>query len=227
MRIVAGVARGRQLQAPRGTTTRPTSDRVREAAFSTLHARVGTWTGVRVLDLFAGSGALGLEALSRGAHSVVFVESHRGVIQTLRANVERVGLPGSQVVLSDVATFARHPPCQGRVDESRHPFDVVLCDPPYALPAAQVADVLADLLRLDWLAKDCVLVVERDARDQEPPWPEAPRLLDCSHIAAVDRRVYGDTALWYGHLVERADDAPVARDGRRGGDANSGMPRIL
>ncbi len=118
MRIVSGLARGRRLQAPRGTTTRPTSDRVREAVFSTLQSRIGSLDGTRVLDLYAGSGAMGLEALSRGAASVVFVESNRAVARTLIDNIDRVGLPGTETVTADAAAFAKEAPT-GRVSMQR------------------------------------------------------------------------------------------------------------
>lgn len=210
MRIVAGLARGRRLQAPRGTSTRPTSDRVREAVFSTVQSQVGSLDGARVLDVFAGSAAMGLEALSRGAASVVFVESDRGVVGTLRENIERVGLPGTELVIADATAFARDEPGRGRIDDSRYPFDLVLCDPPYAFPAQRVGDLIENLMRHGWLALDCLVVVERDARDADAPWPEAEVMADpprdglALQIAARDRRTYGDTALWYGRLVERA-----------------------
>jgi 16S rRNA (guanine966-N2)-methyltransferase len=127
MRVVAGDARGRRLQAPPGRATRPTSDRVREAIFdvlgSLLAARGRTLEGARVADLFAGSGALGIEALSRGAASAVFVESDRAAVATIRANLDATGFAGSHatVVATDVARWLRGADHQ----------DLVLCDPPY------------------------------------------------------------------------------------------------
>jgi 16S rRNA (guanine966-N2)-methyltransferase len=183
---------------------------VREAVFSTLQSRIGSLDGTRVLDLYAGSGAMGLEALSRGAASVVFVESNRAVARTLNDNIDRVGLPGTETVTADVAVFAKETPDRGRIDAARHPFDLVLCDPPYALGVQQLREVLVDLVRSGWLAGECELIVERDARDDAPPWPEGEVIRDSSsgnphsRIAAQDRRTYGDTALWYGRLVERA-----------------------
>ena len=123
VRIVAGVAGGRRLVVPpRGT--RPTSDRVREAVFSAVQARRDL-EGTRVLDLYAGSGALGLEALSRGAAQVRFVEFDRRAGAVLRRNIEALGLPGAEVTIADVAVVVRGDPGQ--------PYDVVLADPPYAL----------------------------------------------------------------------------------------------
>jgi 16S rRNA (guanine966-N2)-methyltransferase len=209
MRIVSGLARGRRLQAPRGTTTRPTSDRVREAVFSTLQSRIGSLDGTRVLDLYAGSGAMGLEALSRGAASVVFVESNRAVARTLTDNIDRVGLPGTEMVTANAAAFAKEAPDRARIDAAHYPFDLVLCDPPYALGAPRLREVLVDLVRSGWLKGECELLVERDARDDASPWPEGEVIRDSSsghsrsQIATLDRRTYGDTALWYGRLVER------------------------
>ncbi|MDH5372871.1 MAG: 16S rRNA (guanine(966)-N(2))-methyltransferase RsmD, partial [Acidimicrobiia bacterium] len=120
MRIIAGHAKGRRLRSPHGLATRPMMDRVREALFSSLGARI---PGSRVLDLYAGSGSLGLEALSRGAESSVFVEQGRAALDALRENVEMIGLDGV-VVAVDVASFLRSTPEQ---------FDVVFVDPPYAL----------------------------------------------------------------------------------------------
>ena len=208
MRIVSGLARGRRLQAPRGASTRPTSDRVREALFSTIQSRLGDVNGARVLDLYAGSGAMGLEAMSRGAASAVFVESDRSVVHTLKENIERVGLPGTQAVAADVSVFARELPDRGRLDVARYPFDLVICDPPYVMAATQVAAVITDLVRSGWLAADCVIVVERNARDEVAPWPQGVIAVDSSRsgsdsrLEELDRRTYGDTALWYGRLVE-------------------------
>lgn len=229
MRIVAGLARGRRVQAPRGSSTRPTSDRVREALFSAIESRMGSLVGVRVLDLYAGSGALGLEALSRGAASVVFVESQRAVVRTLTENIARVGLPGTATVTADAAVFARQAPLRWEIEAGHYPFDLLLCDPPYSVPAESVSAVLTDLIRTRWLADSCLLVVERDARDNRCPWPQAGGQVEAGSeagsearsearseggveaapnglvppIIALDRRTYGDTALWYGRLGEQ------------------------
>ncbi len=187
MRIIAGAAKGRQLVVPKGTELRPTADRVREALFSSLQPVV---PGARVLDLFAGSGALGLEALSRGAAAATFVERAGRSLEALRRNVAIVGLADTVVVAGDVrATLA------GEVPGA--PFDLVLADPPYHEPKAALAEVLEALVV--HLAPDATVVVERAARDGAPAWPD--RLL-----AGTPRR-YGDTALHRAQLVAAADRA--------------------
>lgn len=180
-RIVAGSARGRRLKVPRGTSTRPTSDRVREALFSALSASFGDFAGLRVLDLYAGSGALGLEALSRGAAHCLLVESDVRAAGVIRANVSLVGLPGAVVVQAPVERVLLEPPDQ--------PYDLLVADPPYALSTPALSGVLAALTR-GWLASDAVVVVERDRRGPPVVWPEG--------IAATRERSYGETTLWYG-----------------------------
>ncbi len=136
-RIVAGVAGGRRLKVPPGETTRPTSDRVREALFSALDA-AGAVEGARVLDLYAGSGALGLEAASRGAQQVVLVEAAKPAAATARANVAALGLPGVRVVTDRAERFAASP--SAVVDGG---WDLVLLDPPYAVATEDVTALLA------------------------------------------------------------------------------------
>lgn len=193
-RIIAGVARGRRLAVP-GSGTRPTADRVREALFSTLEsewsARQVDWSQVTVLDLFAGTGALGLEALSRGAVRAHLVERSRSAARTLSSNAEAVGCPGAEIVIRDAAGLAGLPAPQP-------PARLVFADPPYDWPAAGLARLLDRLHRAGWIADDAVVVVERPARDPGSPfpagWPE-PR-----------RRPYGDTVLWYGRAVSVHED---------------------
>lgn len=180
MRIVAGVAGGRRLAVP-PHGTRPTSDRVREAVFSALVARRDL-EGARVLDLYAGSGALGLEALSRGAAHVQFVESNRGAAAVLSRNVEALGLPGAQVTTADVHAVLRGDPGQ--------PYDVVLADPPYALDEEALSGVLNALAGGRWLAPAALVVVERPAKAVPPTWPDG--------VFALTQRRYGDTAVYYG-----------------------------
>jgi 16S rRNA (guanine966-N2)-methyltransferase len=180
-RIIAGSAGGRRIEAPKGQATRPTSDRVREALFSGLDAR-GVVRGAAVLDLYAGSGALGLEAASRGAADVVLVDSAREAVAVARRNVATLGLPGVRVVLASVRHYLSGSP----------PFasgaDLVLLDPPYAIPEPELAIALT-ALGDGWLAARSVVVVERSDRSPEPRWPEGLRR------TAVRR--YGETALWY------------------------------
>ena len=179
-RIVAGVAKGRQLAVPaRGT--RPTSDRAREALFSTLTTMVDL-EGAQVLDLYAGTGAVGLEALSRGAQHVTFVESDRVAAATLQRNVAAVALPGATVVRRRVEGYL--------AGQSDGPFDLVFADPPYALDEAALARVLSALAAPGWLAPDAVVVVERAARGSKPRWPNV--------IQTTGQKRYGEGSLWYG-----------------------------
>lgn len=182
-RIIAGAAKGRRLRVPPGNGTRPTSDRVREALFSSLDTLVAPWHGLRVADLYAGSGALGLEALSRGASHVLLVESDQRAAAVVRANVAAVGLPGATVAARTVDVVVR--------DQATEPYDVVLLDPPYALSGAAVSAVLTALADHAWLAEDAVVVVERDKRSDTFTWPDGLE-------PGRDRR-YGETVLHYAH----------------------------
>lgn len=158
MRIVAGSRKGHRIAAPKGVVTRPTSDRVREAVFSI----VGPVEGAAVLDLFAGSGAMGLEALSRGAASCVFVERDREAARIVQANLEKLRLTGAVVMNRNVGAALRDERVRGR-----H-YDLVLCDPPYDewdLHASTLTDLLPDVL-----ADDAVVVVETSDRI-EPALP--------------------------------------------------------
>jgi 16S rRNA (guanine966-N2)-methyltransferase len=179
-RIISGVAGGRRLAVPpRGT--RPTSDRVREAMFSALEHEPGLG-GAAVLDLCAGSGALGLEALSRGAAHALLVESDRRAAGVLRRNVAELGLTGAEVRAQPAAAVLAAPAARA--------YDVLLADPPYDLPDTEVAGWLADAAAHGWLAPDAVVVVER--RGGGPfPWPEPLR-------GGRERR-YGDTVLFTAH----------------------------
>ena len=182
-RIVAGSAGGRRLAVPPGQGTRPTSDRIREALFSTLDALTDL-DRARVLDLYAGSGAVGLEALSRGAAHALLVESDARVARVIRDNARALGLAGAQVVTERVQRLAAGPP-------PGPPYDVIFADPPYALSDADLNAVLADLARYGWVAPGAVVAVERRRDAAEPVWPEP--------LKPGRQRRYGDTALWYGH----------------------------
>ncbi len=173
MRIIAGAARGRRLAGPKGDTTRPMTDRAREAIFNILAADV---VDARVLDLYAGTGSMGLEALSRGAVAATFVESDRRMADILARNVEAVGLGGEVVV----STVERH--LAGPV---RAAADLAFVDPPYPLDVPSVQQVLADLDR--HLAPGGTVLLHR--RKGEPA-PEAPWPL-------VDERTYGSAQLWF------------------------------
>jgi 16S rRNA (guanine966-N2)-methyltransferase len=176
-RIVAGTAGGRIIRVPE-SGTRPTSDRVREAVFSRLE-HLGVLDGARVLDLYAGSGALGLEAASRGAARVTLVESARGAAETCRVNALALGFRNISVAAERVERFLEHP-----VTSQSH---LVFLDPPYTLTEKELAAVLSALV--ERLAARGVVVVERSGRSPEPTWPDEWRRMDERH--------YGDTVVWY------------------------------
>ncbi len=181
-RVIAGAAGGRRLAVP-PSGVRPTGDRAREGLFNSLGSLLDL-DGAAVLDLYAGSGALGLEALSRGAAQVVFVESGPRVLPVLKANLAAVGLPGGRVLAGSVPTVvAGAAPAR---------FDLVLADPPYATPVAEVRGVLDALARNGWLAPDAIVVVERAAREEPWEWPTP-------FVGLRDRR-YGEAVLRYGRL---------------------------
>ncbi|NBC35883.1 16S rRNA (guanine(966)-N(2))-methyltransferase RsmD [Novosphingobium sp. FSY-8] len=156
MRIISGEWRGRKLQAPEGDDTRPTADRTRETLFSMLMSRLGDFEGLRVADLFAGSGALGLEALSRGAESCLFAEMAPGAVRAIRANI---------------AALRAQPRCDVRAGSvmalgpAKVPYDLVLLDPPYGTGAGQVA--IDKLARLGWIGEGTWVALETHA-DEEP-----------------------------------------------------------
>ncbi|RDI69409.1 16S rRNA (guanine(966)-N(2))-methyltransferase RsmD [Nocardia pseudobrasiliensis] len=176
-RIVAGTAGGRRLRVP-PAGTRPTSDRVREALFNLLAARLD-FDGVRVLDLYAGSGALGLEALSRGASHALLIESDRKAAGVVRGNIADLGLPGAELRQAAVASVLALAPAA--------PYDLVFSDPPYVLETDDVAADLAALAGNGWLHPDALVVVERSSRSPETPWP--------ADFSPLKARVYGETRL--------------------------------
>ncbi|WP_418276442.1 RsmD family RNA methyltransferase [Isoptericola jiangsuensis] len=218
-RIVAGTVGGRSLAVP-PSGTRPTSERVREAVFSRLE-HLGVVEGARVLDLFAGSGALGIEAASRGAAEVTLVDSARKAADVARRNVADLGLRGTVRVLAEPAER-----CTGRLaetaqaaaagtpgdtententasgtDTARGLVDLVLVDPPYDLPVATLDRVLADLATPGVLARDAVVVVERGKRSGEPAWPPG--------LVGFAAKSYGDTVV---HYAEPRDHDGEPRD---------------
>jgi 16S rRNA (guanine966-N2)-methyltransferase len=190
-RIISGAFGGRRIDVPAGQVTRPTSDRVREALFGRLDHQ-DVLAGARILDLYAGSGALGLEALSRGARAATFIESDRAVLDVLRRNIAALA-PGPDVLVR------AEPVERALLRGADAPYDLVLADPPYALEEDDVADVLALLPLHGWLASEAVVVVERDARSPEPRWP--------AELASVDERRYGETRVWW---ARAAGDPQVA-----------------
>ena len=174
MRIIAGIWRGRLLATPKGSATRPTADRAREALFSMLTSRFGSFDGLAVADLFAGSGALGLEALSRGAASCLFVEHDKPALDALRANIAALGA-GPATDVRAMSVLALGP--------ARAPLDLIMMDPPYGSGAGAVA--LDKLARLGWAGPATWISIET-ARDER---------IEVAGFAADAERVYGKAKL--------------------------------
>jgi len=196
-RIISGAARGRRLAVPPGTSTRPTSDRAREALFSTIEALIRSFAGARVLDLYAGSGAVGLEALSRGADHALLVESDAGAARTIRSNAATTGLVGADVRAERVELLVA-----GGAPGS--PYDVVFVDPPYDVADDAVRVVIADLLDGTWLADGALVIVERATRGGEWRWPAG--------VEADRSRRYGEATLWYGRAARQPAEQDVQQD---------------
>ncbi|MBI2243027.1 MAG: 16S rRNA (guanine(966)-N(2))-methyltransferase RsmD [Nocardioides sp.] len=196
-RIIGGRAGGRRINTPRGAATRPTSDRVREALFSAIESWCGSLHGLRVLDLYAGSGAVGLEAWSRGAEAVTLVESDRRTAALVSDNARTLGFAGADVVAAAVATVLAR--------GAAAPYDVVFLDPPYPLEDAALGGDLALLVAHGWLAAGALVVVERSSRSPEPSWPAG--------LSGTRHKRYGETTLWYAQ-EGRPPDQPTEA-GRR------------
>ena len=185
MRVIGGSARGRQLAGFSGREIRPTPDRVREALFSILYSMRGPLSGCTVLDLFAGSGALGIEALSRGARHAWFVDSLRPAIDTIRQNLARCELADrATVIMADL--WGVLPKLVGI-----GPFDLLLADPPYA--AGHAPRLLQEISRLGLLASDGLLCLETAPADPVPD--------QVNNLALLDRRRYGSTMLHFFHTA--------------------------
>jgi len=182
-RVIAGEAGGRRLAVPGGRDTRPTSDRAREGLFSTIVSMLGSLAGARVLDLYAGSGAVGLEALSRGAEHVLLVEHGARATRVIRENIEAIGLPGAVLAADRVERVLARGPEKGR-------YDVVFADPPYALATTAVSQVLSLLTGPGWLAPGALVIVERATRSGPLNWPDG-------FVPDRSRR-YGEATFWYG-----------------------------
>ncbi len=161
---------------------------MREALFSAIESWAGSLHGLRVLDLYAGSGAIGLEAWSRGAEAVTFVESDKRTAELVRANARDLGCDVAEVQARAVSTALAESP--------RAPYDLVFSDPPYPLADASVAGDLAALVERGWLAEDALVVVERSSRSPEPTWPAGVEPL----AGKRRQKRYGETTLW---LAER------------------------
>ncbi|MEV7727742.1 16S rRNA (guanine(966)-N(2))-methyltransferase RsmD [Streptomyces sp. NPDC101733] len=188
-RVIAGTAGGRRLAVPPGTGTRPTSDRMREGLFSTWESLHGV-EGARVLDLYAGSGAVGLEALSRGAAHTLLVEPDAKAAKAIRENIEAVGLPGAEFragKAEQIAAGAAH----------AEPYDIVFLDPPYEVEHGDLGEILLTLRSNGWLTDDALVTVERRTRSGAFPWPEG--------FEALRSRKYGEGTLWYGRAAAGED----------------------
>ena len=189
MRIIAGRFRGRRLQAPKGATTRPTTDRVRESLMSMLSSARGGFAGAVVLDAFAGSGALGLEALSRGAARVRFCEHDGAALRVLRANIDMLGVARTGAH-AQAGVFAGDVVAKPPV-WVRPPFDLVFLDPPYAMPASRALGVAAALAQGGALAEGALVSYEHDASRND----ETDAAVDVHGLTLASRRKYGDTVI--------------------------------
>ncbi|MER5812798.1 16S rRNA (guanine(966)-N(2))-methyltransferase RsmD [Streptomyces sp. NPDC002033] len=184
-RVIAGTAGGRRLTVPPGTGTRPTSDRMREGLFSTWESLHGV-EGSRVLDLYGGSGAVGLEALSRGAAHALLVEADAKAAKAIRENIAALGLPGAEFRAGKAEQVVA---AAAQAD----PYDVVFLDPPYAVEHAELGEILLTLRSNGWLTGDALVTVERSTRSGAFPWPEG--------FEALRSRKYGEGTLWYGRAA--------------------------
>ncbi|GAB2931273.1 16S rRNA (guanine(966)-N(2))-methyltransferase RsmD [Streptomyces mayteni] len=195
-RVIAGTAGGRRLAVPPGGGTRPTSDRAREGLFSTWSALWGPLDGARVLDLYGGSGAVGLEALSRGAAHALLVEQDARAARTIRENIRALGLPGAEQRTARAEQLAATPaPGPG--------YDLAFLDPPYAVHDDDLREILLTLAANGWLAAEAVVTVERSTRGGPFAWPAG--------FGALRSRRYGEGTLWYGrtadhHVTDHAND---------------------
>jgi len=195
-RIIAGTAGGRRLATVPGRATRPTSDRAREGLFATVEAIRGGLDGATVLDLYAGSGAVGLEALSRGAADVLLVEADARASQVISANIDALGLPGARLVTDKVERVLARGPA------GAPPRDFVFADPPYRVGDDELVRVLTALR--GWLAPGALVAIERATRSGAPTWPAGYE---------TDRsRRYGESTVWYG-LAAGAEPAAISLTG--------------
>lgn len=185
MRVIAGSAGGRRLSAPKGNRVRPTADRVKEALFSMLLSRFGSFDGIDVLDLFAGTGNLGIEALSRGAGTAVFVDSHRQSQDIIRANLALTGLSARSSLLPlDALTALK------RLSREQRLFDIIFMDPPYH-ELDLIQEVLGELSRSPLISEEGIVILESNGK-------MVPALPD--NLTLLETRLYGDTAI---HILEQ------------------------
>lgn len=190
-RVIAGTAGGRRLAVPPGTGTRPTSDRMREGLFSTWESLHGL-DGARVLDLYAGSGAVGLESLSRGAEHALLVETDPKAAAAIRDNIRAVGLPGAEFRAGRAEQVAAGAP-------AGDPYDVLFLDPPYAVGHDDLREILLTLRSNGWLTDDALVTVERSTRSGAFPWPDG--------FEPLRSRKYGEGTLWHGRAASTSEDS--------------------
>ena len=186
-RIIAGDWKGRALQVP-PSNTRPTSSRVREAIFSSIAHQLDSFDGINVLDVYAGSGALGFESLSRGGTRATFIDSDAKACACIEHNAKQLGTTVSILQRDAMATVA---------NTADVAYDLVFIDPPYAVTDDEVATLVANLASNGWLSKDALIVVER-SRNSNFQWPHS--------VTALSNKSYGDTSIWYGlHTPDRVE----------------------
>ncbi|MFJ3960309.1 16S rRNA (guanine(966)-N(2))-methyltransferase RsmD [Streptomyces sp. NPDC090036] len=190
-RVIAGSARGRRLAVPPGTGTRPTSDRMREGLFSTWESLHGV-EGARVLDLYGGSGAVGLESLSRGAAHTLLVEADAKAAKAIRDNIRTLGLPGAEFRAGKAEQIVA-------ARAAGDPYDIVFLDPPYAADSAELQEILLTLRSNGWITDDALVTVERSTRSGAFPWPEG--------FEPLRSRKYGEGTLWYGRAAFTGEDS--------------------
>ncbi|MEV6330959.1 16S rRNA (guanine(966)-N(2))-methyltransferase RsmD [Streptomyces sp. NPDC051909] len=190
-RVIAGTAGGRRLAVPPGNGTRPTSDRAREGLFSTWESFHGL-AGARVADLYAGSGAVGLEALSRGAAHALLVEAEPRAAKTVRENIRSLGLPGAELRTGKAEQIITGP-------APAEPYDLVFLDPPYAVADADLREILLTMRSGGWMAEDALVTVERSTRGGEFGWPDG--------FEPLRARRYGEGTFWYGRAASTCEDA--------------------
>ncbi|MFG2992086.1 16S rRNA (guanine(966)-N(2))-methyltransferase RsmD [Streptomyces sp. NPDC048257] len=190
-RVIAGSARGRRLAVPPGTGTRPTSDRMREGLFSTWESLHGV-EGARVLDLYGGSGAVGLESLSRGAAHTLLVEADAKAAKAIRDNIRALGLPGAEFRAGKAEQIVA-------ARAAGDPYDIVFLDPPYAVDSAELREILLTLRSNGWITDDALVTVERSTRGGAFPWPDG--------FEPLRSRKYGEGTLWYGRAAFTSEDS--------------------
>jgi 16S rRNA (guanine966-N2)-methyltransferase len=188
MRVIAGTAKGRKLQSPAGSRIRPTSDRVKEALFSIITGMIESFSGISVLDIFAGSGNLGIEALSRGAEHAVFIDNHRDSVALVKKNLHLTGFSEkSRVLLKDAVAALK------TLENSEGPFRLVFIDPPYYKDLPE--KVLQYISTSTLLDEKPVIVAELSSKDTIAK--------NFGALYEFDRRTYGDTALVFFTFADR------------------------